>query len=682
MKYSVPAGAALLCSSLMFVPDAHSQQKPVSLEPVIVTATRQEDEALKVPAHITVITQEDIAMSGADDVGDLLRDQAGLSVVNTSGSAPTGIILDGRGFNNGGGNGSRMLILIDGRRANQADTSNPDWAAIPLESIDRIEITRGSASALYGDNAMAGVINIMTKTGQAEAPFKGTLEAGSYNSRGRRLALSGDQGTLSYYLYGGHDSTDGYRDNSDYRASNYVGSLTYRKSESSKLLFRGSYMGYDRKLPGALTEEELEDVGREGSVADDQGGVHQAQFDAVFDSKLSDNIGMELSGGQTLRAGQTSVTFPGSGASDLGSESRSSALFGKYRVSGRLAGRDNRLMLGVDAHKERVTSDSSNDFPDPMFPFITTEETTYERRLLGAYAHDDLSLSPSFLLTLSGRMDWSKFRYAREETDEVADVTTRSSGDRFFRVWSPKVGLVYHSSPIASVFATWSRSFRFPNRDELTGIFGITPELDPERATTLEFGSQASFPGILQSSVSVFQMTVEDEILFVPPDAGEFAFGENQNVPEVQHEGMEATLMTRYQKSLRVRGSYTVTRTKIEKGPFKGGDLPMTPKHAGSLAVDIGNPKGLLLTVSGRFVGGRILANDLANEQEKLPKYTVYDARLSYVTTGLELFFGVRNLFDRKYDEFAGVGGFPFGSRVGVNPSPERNYAGGATLTF
>jgi iron complex outermembrane recepter protein len=657
-------------------------QQPTQLDPVIVTATRQEEEALRIPAHITVITLEDIQQSSATNTGDLLRTEAGVWVTNTSGSSPTGLLIDARGFNNGGGNGSRMLILIDGRRANQVDSSVTDWAAIPVESIERIEIIRGASAALYGDNAMAGVINIITKKGKLEPSFKGSLEAGSYDTWNRKLNLSGDSGALSYYLYGNHESTDGFRENSGYRASHYVGNFGYSMSAFSTLKFRTSYLTNDRELPGALTETELVTEGRDGSVADDRGGNHQSQWDIGFDSYLSQQQWIELSGGQTLRSGGSTITFPESGSTDLDSNSRSSAFIGKYRLTTPVAGFENRLMIGLDLLKERVTAESFNNFPDPLFPFINTEITTYDRKLLGAYAHEELSLHPSVILTLSGRMDWSKFRFSRKEIDEATSTSTESSGSRSFRVWSPKAGLTFMTSPTTSLFAVWSRSFRLPNRDELTGIFGITPQLDPERATTYEFGTQAQLGGIHQASVSVFRMEVEDEIVFIPPGVGEFAFGENQNIPEVKHEGIEVSVKTRYSESIQLKGNYTVTRTEIRKGPFEGNELPITPEHAGSATIDLGQREGWMLSLTGRFSGKRFLANDLSNIQEKLPDYSVYDARLAYSTTGFEAFFGVNNIFDKKYEEFGGVGGFPFGTRIGVNPSPERNYIGGATLKF
>jgi len=667
---------------------AQETETPVELGPVVVTATRQEEESLRIPSHITVITREDIQKSNATNTGDLLKTEAGLWVTNTSGSTPSGILIDGRGFNNGGGNGSRILVLVDGRRSNLVDTSSPDWAAIPVDSIERIEIVRGPATALYGDNAMAGVINIITKQGETKGSTDLSLEAGSYDFWKRKAAISDSSGGFSYYLYGAYESSDGYRDNSDYRASNYVGNFSYKTSPFTTLHFRSSYLSNERLLPGSLTEAEIQSVGRRGSVTnEDHGGTHNGRFDIGLDSYLNKNEWIELTGGQTFRGEGSLSTIPGSGFTNLGDDSRSTEVTGKYRSTGLLGGVESRFILGTDMIKESIKGKSFNDFPDPFFPYVVTEKTGYERRLTGVYANEEISIQSDLILTASGRMDWSSFQFSQNTTDETAGTTATSSGDRSFRVWSPKVGLTYVTSPATSQFISWSKSFRFPNRDELTGLFGLTPALDPEYATTVEVGTKLQAGRELDATLSAYQSKVSNEILFVPPSSGSFVYGMNENVPEVKHDGIEASALTRMSPSVSLKGQYTLTRTEIKKGPFEGGHFPITPKHAASATMIWGQEEGLSLSVSGRFVGKRILANDLANQQERLPEYTVIDARIGYRTETLVAFFGINNLSNRKFSEFGGDGGPTFSDptgphRIGFNPSPERNFIGGATIKF
>jgi len=647
----------------------------MDLGPVVVTATRQEEQSLRIPSLVTVITQEEIKNSGAKDVGDILNTETGLWVADTSGSTPFGALIDGRGFNNGGGNGSRMLVQIDGRRVNLADTSNPDWGSIPIDSIERIEIVRGASSSLYGDNAIAGVINIITKQAGSEPVTELSLDHGSYDFWKRAASISESTGSLSYYLYGGYESSDGYRDNSDYQSSNYVGNFGYKMTPYTTLHLRTGYLSNDHLLPGSLTQDEIDALGPRASVTPgDHAATHQSDFDTRLESYLNKENWIEISGGQILRGEDFKVTYPGAGVSDSANDTRSSTVAVKYQATAPLAGHENRFLLGSDLLKETVNSPSR--FIDTMGN-VYPDSVNYERRVIGAYAHEELSIRPTLIGTLSGRMDWSNFRYNQESSGV--------SGERGFRIWSPKAGLTYMATPSSSVYATWSKSFRFPNRDELTGFFGFTPQLDPERATTFEFGGKIHAGQAIEAGLTIFRTQVDNEILYVPPPVGSTAFGENENIPKVRHEGIEISSMERPNDTIRLGWSYTVTRSWIVEGPFEGNNLPITPKHSGSATVDWGREKGAGFSIIGRFSGKQILANDLANQQQKLPGYAVFSARIRYTGEWLNWYFGVNNVFNQKYDAFGGVGGggsTAFGDRIGLSPAPERNLVGGATIRF
>ena len=683
IRYAVAIG--ITCAWLGAGRSAVAAEEPgptLDVGSVVVTATRQPEPREGIPAQVTVITRAEIERSNATHVGDLLRGEAGLWVTNSSGSTPTGIVVEARGFNNGGGNGGRMLVLIDGRRANLADSSNPDWATIPVDTIERIEIVRGSSSALYGDNAIAGVVNVITRDG-AHTESQLALTGGSYDYRKRTATLAGKDAGLSYYLYGGYDSAEGFRDNSDYRASNYVGQFGYKASDTTTIRFRSSYLGNDRLLPGTLTDDEIHAVGRRGSVADrDRGEVHQALFDLGLESNLDREHWIELTAGQTRRASGSRITIPDAGASDLHDDTRSTTVTGRYRIESAAPTGPVRLTFGADLLKERVASGSLNNFPDPMFPFIQAERTNYERRLIGLYAHQEVTVGAVWTAAIAGRMDWSNFQFDRRDEDLVTGGISKLSGDRSFRLWSPKVGLTYRLTPAARLFGSWSRGVRFPNRDELTGFFGFTPGLDPEQATTTELGAGLRLGPAAELNLTLFRMRVRDEILFVPPAAGAFDFGRNENIPEVRHQGAELSSLLQAGDGVRMKGSYTFTATKITDGPFAGGRLPVTPRHAAAAELDWGGRNGWLLALTGRAVGRRILVNDLGNSAPRLGGYSTLDTRIAYRAKTLEAFVGINNLFNRRYDETGGLGGFPFGSRVGFNPAPGRNLITGATVTF
>ncbi len=150
-----------------------AQDKEVTLEKVVVTATRDVEEIRKIPASVTVVTKEEIEQSNAQNVVDLLRNEVGIEVRDNYGNGKSASV-DIRGFGETGL--LNTLVLVDGRRVNQIDLSGVDWTQIPLDQVERIEIIRGSGSVLYGDNAAGGVINIITK--RPEKPFSAKAEVG------------------------------------------------------------------------------------------------------------------------------------------------------------------------------------------------------------------------------------------------------------------------------------------------------------------------------------------------------------------------------------------------------------------------------------------------------------------------------------------------------------------------
>ena len=169
------------------------------MEEVTVTATRYEEQPSEVPAHITVITREDISKSTAQNIPELLRTETGIQVNDIAGNRRN-YTVDLRGF--GETASSNTLVLVDGRRINQADLSGVDWTEIPLERVERIEIIRGGrGSVLYGDNATGGVINIITKKGDT---FKagGELAGGSYGTFNSSAYVNSSLKGLSLSLTG------------------------------------------------------------------------------------------------------------------------------------------------------------------------------------------------------------------------------------------------------------------------------------------------------------------------------------------------------------------------------------------------------------------------------------------------------------------------------------------------
>ncbi|MDD5226654.1 MAG: TonB-dependent receptor plug domain-containing protein, partial [Candidatus Omnitrophica bacterium] len=184
--------------------------RPVAADVTVLEVTRTKDTTADVTRSVSVIDQEEIQNSTAKYVPELLKSKAGITVTNTTGN-PKGMTVDIRGF--GDTANRNVLVLVDGRRVNPMDISGPDWGAIPLEIVERIEIIRGPSSVLYGDNAAGGVINVVTKKAKPGVHAKAETEIGLHQYKRTGATVSGANDWANGLFHYENTQDDGWRNN-------------------------------------------------------------------------------------------------------------------------------------------------------------------------------------------------------------------------------------------------------------------------------------------------------------------------------------------------------------------------------------------------------------------------------------------------------------------------------------
>ena len=243
--------------------------KTTDLGSIIVTPTRIERGLSEVASSVSVIRGSEIEHSDAKSVPDLLRDLEGVYIYDSSGVGTTGRI-NMRGF--WGDMSTHQLILIDGIPQNKGKDKLVDWDLIPLDNIERIEVVRGPVSALYGDNAMSGVINIITKRPAVTAEAKMSASYGSFDTQNYKVSTTGVLKRVGYYLGTSRKSTDGFRRHSDYENIHLNGKLDFLIGGGQDLKLSLDYHEKERGAqPWALTEAQIEEdrrLARPGSEND------------------------------------------------------------------------------------------------------------------------------------------------------------------------------------------------------------------------------------------------------------------------------------------------------------------------------------------------------------------------------------------------------------------------------
>ncbi|MFA5371312.1 MAG: TonB-dependent receptor [Sideroxydans sp.] len=190
--------AALLCAVSSFAYSASD-----SLDEVVVTASRSEQHLNQTLQSTSVITQSEILDSGAADVPSLLRNLAGVEVVQTGGiGAQSGLYLRGT-------NSTHTLILLDGARIGSATSGATALDQLMLDQIERIEVVRGNVSSLYGSEAIGGVIQIFTKHGKGAPSFSASAGYGTHATRRASASFGGEMNDANFHLGMSRLATDG-----------------------------------------------------------------------------------------------------------------------------------------------------------------------------------------------------------------------------------------------------------------------------------------------------------------------------------------------------------------------------------------------------------------------------------------------------------------------------------------
>src|SRR5574337_1578158 len=241
----------------------------VALEPVVVSASRVEQRLRDVPANVTVITREDIEQSPARTVDDLLRQVPGFSLFRRSSSLVTHPTAQGVSLRGIGPSGvSRTLVMLDGVPLNDPFGGWVYWNKVPLESVERIEVTRGGGSGVYGNYALGGVINIVTRRPEARAA-QAKIDVGTRDTVDADLLVSHVTGPWGVSLEGHFFDTDGYkivrkdqRGKIDVNANSsdktFNGRLEYTPSLASSLFLAGNFFREDRGNGTPLQNNETE----------------------------------------------------------------------------------------------------------------------------------------------------------------------------------------------------------------------------------------------------------------------------------------------------------------------------------------------------------------------------------------------------------------------------------------
>lgn len=652
---------------------AKEEKGMATLPEIVVTATRTASEIEKVPAGITVITSEDIKNSNAASIPDLLSSGEGVVVRNLLGNGKNAQV-DLRGFGETGP--YNTLVLVDGRKVNAIDLSGVDWTQIPIGQVERIEIVRGSGSVLYGDNAVAGVINIITKTPSEGFAAKSGISFGSYGRKRLEASAGGGYDRMAASINASFDETDGYRDSNRYEAKDIGGKIVFDASDSLSFILSGSSHKDEFGLPGALTEAQTKADRKSTTNPQDEGSSNDTYVRAGFDLMIG-NYG-DLTADISYRNRSSDAVFPDA-TNPLATDSnlKTWGLTPKYVLKGEIFKHKNAFVAGADFYWTEQDIDSYGGFFIPLSTQSSFSNIT--RDSFGLYFNDEYSILENIILSFGARHEKVKFDLAQTDlTGFLAPLDEEMSDSEN----AYNAGLTFMYAKKSSVFLRANRSFRFPLTDELVYIdwgtfaYKANADLKPQTGKHYEAGIKHSFNDTISGSMTFFRAEIKNELFYNPSTFG------NENHPETLHQGIEIGCRAKLFDKLTLFGNFTYEEAGFEKAPYKGNEIPAAPEYKGNLGFridDLGIP-GIVLSADYNYVGSSHVISDQANNFDKLDSYYTIDAKLSYSYKLLKAFVGVNNLTGRKYSEYGVMDTFL--TKRNFYPAPERNFFAGMQFDF
>jgi iron complex outermembrane recepter protein len=630
----------------------------------------------------SIITREQIARSPQDTLPDIIAREAGVQSTSLYGGANgAGTTVDLRGF--GATASSNTLVLIDGRRLNDWDLAGFDLSTIAKDSIERVEITRGNSGAvLYGDGAVGGVINIVTRGG-AGLPNSARVEGGlgSFDTWQGSASASASSGPFSGFVNATAIQSDGYRDNNDLKQSAIVGDFRWAFNGGSVYLNLGADQ-QDLGLPGprrvtAGGINQVRDDPRGTDTPLDYADEQSVRSTLGLTYMLAPNVEFIIDGG-VRRKDQQAGFFAPFAESYVETDLTTSSITPRLNITQPVLGLPSRILTGVDFYDTDYASDRSQfKGLDPIHMYEARQKS------VAGYAQQTLSVSPTTDVSAGGRLQWNGTT-ASDVFDQNApggsscfpSVPCSPNGgqapalddDETNYAWH--LGVEHRVLPGVALFGRMARSFRVPNIDEriASGPF-FTPAFDLATQTShdWEIGTRLSY-GTVSFQTSYYEMDLTNELQFDPVN---FV---NKNLDPTRRQGVETIAIWQMLPNLRLNGNVTYINAEFRDGPNAGNEVPLVSPWTGSLGLswDVVD-KLLTFDANVRYVGERRMDNDQVNLQPLIDAYTTVDVRLGGQVDQFFWSAAVSNLFDVDYFDYAVASAFTIGT-YNAYPLPGRTF--------
>ncbi|MCD6412601.1 MAG: TonB-dependent receptor [Elusimicrobia bacterium] len=584
---------------LAMVPEVSAQEEALELEEVVITGTKTERKLKDVPVRTEIITAKEIEERCVKTVQDALEFIAGIKVNKNSGSWGDRGKVELQGLDP-----KYTLILVDGQRILGGHRAAVDLEQFPVESIERIEIVKGPASALYGSDAIGGIINIITKAASNKSAFSVSPTFGSRRTRIYELNSGFKKDKFGSSLNYTHRQSDGVqpeyidkygkKQSDKYEEDIFQASSDYEFSPCSKVILKPFYSRLTTKSGVSATEMQdfIQERGGLNSLwkwRPDELSKLNLRGSWLNYRRWKEDKSIDL----TLNTYETEINY-------------SRLIMNRHTVTG-----------GYLYHG-RFMDDRGKD---------------YEAKQIvhSLFIQDEANFQP-VTLVLGSRVD-KHDRWGTEVNPKASllfkitdDFKLRGSVGTAFK--SPGCGKLYADSWKMGPYLVHSNS-----------------ALKPEKSIGYQLGFGYNYSNSFSAELSFFKNEIENmidsRIVKSGPPPWDLYW---ENVGKALTQGMEFTLSGRIGNNLTPKIGYTFLNTEDEN---TGRELTLKPKHKVDVVLNCNVPEiKLNLNLAGKYVGVRYMDED---NTDKLEDYTIVNFALTKgITRYAHVFARVNNILDRK----------------------------------
>ena len=642
--------AAILAAAPFAAPFAHADE---ALPTIVVTGARFASDPALLPIGASVITADDMRRAGSTDVNQAIRKLGGVLGRQSLDGSPD-FTLDLRGF--GSNSAQNMVILVDGVRLSENELSNAVLSAIPIDTVERIEIARGGASVLFGEGATGGVIQIFSKRPKADGATHGSLfaELGQLGQRDVRASVARSIDALSLDAAVGGGRTDNDRAHNEFKQHSFSGGAQWRTA-GGRVGLRAESARQDSQFPGSLTQAQYDADAHQSFTPRDGGSLHSERYTAFIEQRVGAfDLVAELSHREKNVKSVYYFSYQGvSSPSKAAYDSKQTQFSPRLRQLTQLDGMLNEFVAGIDLidWKRVTTADFS--------------AAKVEQQSKAVYLRDEIKWDAAHdgRLAIGARHEV----FDKDSVDALSYDTSKQASSQSQNGWEAQGS--YRPLALLNAYAKAGQSYRVANADE-NGYRTSLAVLKVQTSHDLEVGATLG-DDARQATLRVFRHKLDNEIFFDPT-----GYGANVNLDPTRRQGVELEARARIDAAWTASAQWQHVKADFTDGPHAGKEMVLVPKNTLSARL-AWTMDGQSADLGAQWVDSQRFGDDFANScSTRMPAYTTLDGRYARKLGAWELAVAGLNLADRKYYSNA------YGCRAGIYPSDGRQLKVSARYDF